>query len=179
MTSHLPPPPPDTKDWSWVVDRGCSDCGFQPEKPFGDLVPEFAAATRAIIERLGDFDARDRPDRETWSPTEYAAHVRDVHLVMNSRLELIHEGQGEPVHFQDWDQNEAAIEGDYVDMSPQLVATSLRDTLRWSVGKWSGVPDRELRWEGRRSDGVTFTVETLCRYLTHDTVHHAWDIRRR
>jgi hypothetical protein len=31
---------------------------------------------------------------------------------------------------------------------------------------------------GRRSDGATFTAETLGQYLLHDVLHHLWDVGR-
>ena len=30
---------------------------------------------------------------------------------------------------------------------------------------------------GRRSDGASFTVSLMAKYMTHDLVHHRWDVR--
>ena len=36
------------------------------------------------------------------------------------------------------------------------------------------------QWDrpGRRSDGSSFTLATLSRYLVHDPIHHVWDVTR-
>ena len=36
-------------------------------------------------------------------------------------------------------------------------------------------------WErpGRRSDGSSFTVASLVRYMIHDPIHHIWDVTLR
>jgi hypothetical protein len=31
---------------------------------------------------------------------------------------------------------------------------------------------------GRRSDGASFTIGTIARYMVHDPVHHVWDVTR-
>ncbi len=31
---------------------------------------------------------------------------------------------------------------------------------------------------GRRSDGASFTVSSIAKYLVHDLVHHRWDVNR-
>lgn len=31
---------------------------------------------------------------------------------------------------------------------------------------------------GRRSDGASFTVATIARYMIHDPIHHVWDVSK-
>ena len=50
-----------------------------------------------------------RPDGSTWSVLEYAAHVRDLCRVFETRLRLMLD-QDNP-DFPDWDQDAAAVEG--------------------------------------------------------------------
>ncbi|CAN5261382.1 hypothetical protein BH09ACT5_BH09ACT5_14520 [soil metagenome] len=70
---------PDTKNWTWVLEKPCPECGFDATT-FGApdvaaLLRENARAWPAVLRRA---DVRVRPDDATWSPLEYAAHVRDV-----------------------------------------------------------------------------------------------------
>ena len=30
---------PDTKDWTWVLDRPCPECGFDPARVTADRLP--------------------------------------------------------------------------------------------------------------------------------------------
>jgi hypothetical protein len=79
----------DDKDWTWVLDRACPECGFD-----AGTVPGLNTAAGALAERLD------------------------------------------------------AISGD------------------------------EWQRPGRRSDGASFTIETIARYMIHDPVHHVWDVTR-
>ncbi|MDV7263561.1 DinB family protein, partial [Rhodococcus oxybenzonivorans] len=69
---------PDTKNWTWVLERACPDCGFDSAEvrytDIPDLVRANAAAWVPVLERP---DVAVRPDEGTWSALEYAAHVRD------------------------------------------------------------------------------------------------------
>ncbi|WP_067859360.1 DinB family protein [Nocardia shimofusensis] len=81
---------PDVKDWTWVLERPCPDCGYDAATVDYDAVPAAARASadrlRAALARPG---ARRRPRPEVWSPTEYAAHVRDVCRVFVFRVAVI------------------------------------------------------------------------------------------
>ncbi|HLS78139.1 MAG TPA: DinB family protein [Nocardia sp.] len=81
---------PDVKDWTWVLERPCPECGYDAAVVDYDAVP---AAARANADRLRAAlnrpDARQRPRLDTWSPTEYAAHVRDVCRVFVLRVAVI------------------------------------------------------------------------------------------
>ena len=36
----------------------------------------------------------------------------------------------------------------------------------------------EWRRPGRRSDGASFTIDTISRYMAHDLIHHVWDVKQ-
>src|SRR5262249_34289710 len=78
---------PDTKDWTWVLRRPCHECGLDTQSVAGTDVPALllanAAAWREVLSGAGDLAHRPRPD--TWSPLEYACHVRDVIRLYNER----------------------------------------------------------------------------------------------
>ena len=71
---------PDTKDWTWVVDQPCPDCGCDPSvglpRAARRLIHE---NTRGWYDVLADADFAVRPAPHVWSRLEYACHVRDVH----------------------------------------------------------------------------------------------------
>src|SRR5689334_19199798 len=71
---------PDTKDWTWVLRERCPDCGYDASSVApGDLGPAIRDNAQGWLAVLAQPGATDRPDECTWSPLEYACHVRDVH----------------------------------------------------------------------------------------------------
>ncbi|GAB3795402.1 DinB family protein [Humibacter antri] len=167
---------PETKSWTWVLERRCPECGLDAGTvPFRDiprLTRENAARWMPVLERV---DVRVRPDENTWSPLEYAAHVRDVYGVMARRLHLLLT-EDDPT-FENWDQDATAVAEAYGGQDPVVVAAELREAADEIADAWEAVPDAALDRSGRRSDGSVFTVESLARYFIHDPVHHLWDVR--
>lgn len=167
---------PDTKNWTWVLERACPECGFDAStvafREIRRLTRENAAAWMPVLERE---NVRVRPDENTWSPLEYAAHVRDVYGVMGRRLQLLLT-QDDP-EFENWDQDATAVAERYGEQDPAVVAAELREAAEALADAWEAVPDSALGRSGRRSDGSVFTVESLARYFIHDPVHHLWDAR--
>ncbi|WP_117000695.1 DinB family protein [Desertimonas flava] len=69
----------------------CDSCGFAWDAvPFEMIelgIPVTMDRITEIVEEADDEGhAYDRPDADTWSIVEYAAHIRDVLLVMRDRL---------------------------------------------------------------------------------------------
>lgn len=166
---------PDTKNWTWVLEKPCTECGFDPEETsFRDVagrIRENAAAWPAV---LGRADVRERPDDATWSPLEYAAHVRDVFRIYDRRFRLMLAEDGPS--FPDWDQDATAIEDDYASQDPRVVADELVAASEVVARTIEDVPDEALGRTGLRSDGSHFTVETLALYFVHDPEHHLHDV---
>jgi hypothetical protein len=168
-------PDPDYKDWTWVLERPCPDCGFDASSTAPD---EVAGRLRAAIARLRavldgpDATVRTRPD--VWSPLEYACHVRDGCIVYGARLALMR-GTTDP-HFPDWDQNATALSERYWEQHPERVSAELAVEGERLANDFASVRPDELGLSGRRSDGATFTVDTLGRYFLHDVVHHVHDV---
>ena len=166
---------PDTKNWTWVLEKPCPECGFDAAT-FGApdvaaLLRENAAAWPAVLERA---DVRVRPDDTTWSPLEYSAHVRDVFRIYDYRLGLM-QTERDPL-FPNWDQDETAVEEKYNEQDPSAVADDLVAAAESLASGFDGVTD----WSrpGRRSDGVEFTIETFAKYFIHDPIHHLHDVSR-
>jgi hypothetical protein len=167
--------PPDTTDWTVVIDQGCGQCGFRiPDvRHTGALLRAALPAWRAALARA---DATERPAPTVWSPVEYACHVRDTCRVFQGRLEQMLTSD-DPV-FAYWDQNTAAIEGDYFQQRPAQVLDELTAEIETTAAAFDAV--RPDQWErpGRRSDGWPFSVRTFATYLLHDVGHHVHDVSR-
>jgi hypothetical protein len=166
---------PDTKDWTWVVDRRCPECGFDPTAvdplAVGAAVRATVPAWQAVLARP---TVRRRPTRGVWSPLEYGAHVRDVFRVFDDRLALMLRTDG--ATFANWDQDAAAVEGRYAQCDPATVATELTEAGETVARRFDTVRADQLERVGRRSNGSTFTVRTFGRYFLHDVVHHLHDV---
>ena len=166
---------PDTKDWTWVLREPCAECGLTA----ADVPPaDVAARVRAAVPRwravLARPDARDRPDESTWSPLEYACHVRDVCHVFDERLVLMLE-RDDPL-FDNWDQDATAVEERYREQDPAQVADELASEAETIAGRFAAVRPDQADRAGRRSNGSVFTVTTLAQYFLHDLVHHEQDV---
>ncbi len=167
--------PPDTKDWTWVLERPCPECGFDSSSIDVSSVPDRVAANADVWRRvLSAPDVADRPAVDRWSVLEYACHVRDVHEVFAGRVRsMLTEDDPE---FANWDQDVAAVEGDYRSEDPAAVSRDLADRATRSTALFRSVTGDQWERSGRRSNGSVFTVASLARYYVHDIVHHVWDV---
>jgi hypothetical protein len=166
---------PDTKDWTWVLDRPCEDCGFDPAAVSAAELPDLLHEnTRGWYAVLADADHAVRPAPHVWSRLEYACHVRDVHRIFAERVRLMLD-EDDP-EFENWDQDEAALEGDYGVQDPAAVGTDLVENAALAAAVYASVAQDQWDRVGRRSNGSRFTVETIGRYHLHDVVHHLWDV---
>jgi hypothetical protein len=164
---------PDTKDWTWVLDRPCPECGFDATTFTRAEVPAMlrrnAAAWPAV---LAADAATSRPTPDRWSPLEYACHVRDTCRVYTERLRLMR--TEDAPHYPNWDQDATAVEDDYATQDPRTVATELLAAAETLAAAFDQVDD----WTrtGTRSDGAHFTIESFARYFIHDPIHHLHDV---
>jgi len=168
---------PDTKDWTWVLERPCPECGFEaaafPRDEVGAMVRANAEVWRDLL--TGDRgDLHDRPDEATWAPIEYACHVRDVLRLYDERLALML-NQDDP-SFPNWDQDATAVEDHYLEQDPVAVAADLESNAQRLATAFDAVSGDQWSRPGRRSDGATFTVESFARYFVHDPIHHLRDV---
>jgi hypothetical protein len=171
-------PVPDTKDWTWVLERACPECGFDTRTITG---PDVAAWVDRLAREWRDqlvagTDVAVRTEDDRWSVLEYGCHVRDVFALAHTRSSLMLT-QDDPT-FENWDQDETAIEADYAHQDPHRVADELEQAARGFAEILEKVPESGWPRPGRRSDGARFTVETFARYIVHDPMHHLWDVRQ-
>jgi hypothetical protein len=105
---------PDDKDWTWVLERPCPECGFDAGALDIDGVGAMIRANAAAwVEVLNGDDAsvRVRPSTDRWSTLEYGAHVRDVFVLYLERLSMMLDTD-DPL-YPNWDQDETAIASRY------------------------------------------------------------------
>lgn len=166
---------PDTKNWTWVLDRPCGECGFDAATIAPTAVAAIAranaAAWPAVLAAPG---VALRPDENTWSSLEYAAHVRDVFRIFQVRLGLMLT-ETDPL-FPNWDQDETAIAQNYGGQDPATVSHELVAAGTAFADDLDAVPHGAWSRTGHRSDGASFTVATLATYFLHDVVHHLHDV---
>lgn len=168
---------PDTKDWTWVLETPCAECGYVAADVDATRVGDAIRADAELWEVvLAGPDPTRRPEPGTWSATEYAAHVRDVHRIFRERLELMltHDAP----RFANWDQDATALAERYDLADPAVVAPELRAAAEAVAAAYDAVPGDAWSRTGLRSDGSAFTVASLARYHLHDVVHHLWDVRQ-
>jgi hypothetical protein len=167
---------PDVKDWTWVLDRGCPDCGFDASacaaSAVPDLVRENAVRWRQLLEEGAVRPGR--PDPAVWSSLEYACHVRDVYERFDHRIFLMLT-EWDP-QYPNWDQDATAVSDRYEEQDPIAVVERLGRAAEALAVRLEGVSPADQQRPGRRSDGALFTVDTIARYMIHDPIHHLWDV---
>jgi hypothetical protein len=166
---------PDSKDWTWVLERPCPECGLDTRLVSREEIPAMiranATAWRAPLAAPG---AADRPAPDRWSSLEYGCHVRDCIRLYDYRLGLMLTADN-PL-YPNWDQDETAVAEQYSSQDPAVVAAELVAAADSLAGHFAVLSDDQWLQPGRRSDGASFTVETFGRYFIHDPVHHLYDV---
>ncbi len=174
---------PDTKDWTWVLERPCPQCGFDAATvdptDVAALLRANAASFRSALKR-GDI-VQERPpvppgQAPKWSAIEYGSHVRDVYRMAAERITAMIKKDGPT--FVDWDQDRTAVADDYRSADADRVSYE----LAVDAGKVADLLDkvRGEQWHrtGTRSDGATFTIASFALYILHDVSHHLWDVEQ-
>jgi hypothetical protein len=175
MTSDPAIPVPDDKDWTWVLEKPCPDCGFDASGVGREAIATTLLGTTPRWQSaLRREHVRDRPNPTTWSILEYACHIRDVHLIFGTRVNLIL-AQDNP-GFANWDQDHTALVKRYWAADPDDVAHEIEAACQRTAAAFTGLSDAQWARVGRRSNGSAFTTETLGLYYLHDVVHHLHDI---
>ncbi|MDR6794315.1 DinB family protein [Pseudarthrobacter oxydans] len=166
---------PDEKDWTWVLTRPCPECSFDAATVTPSTAPgsidNMLPRWRAVLRRP---DVAERPNGHTWSALEYACHVRDVFSLFDQRLNLMLES--DEARFENWDQDQTAVDKDYANADPAVVSAELTAEGKQAAESFARVRESEWGRKGLRSNGSEFTVLTLAQYFLHDVVHHLHDV---
>jgi hypothetical protein len=167
---------PDDKDWTWALRRPCPECGFDASSCIAQTVPGLLRANaeswRQLLER-----GAIRPGRRVdtaWSSLEYACHVRDVYALYADRIEAML-NEEDPL-YPNWDQDASAVAERYEEQDPETVVGKLTVNAEALAGRLERISAAEWERPGRRSDGASFTVSSISRYMIHDPIHHVWDV---
>ncbi len=168
MSDLSPALPPDDKDWTWVLERTCPECGFDTSAfdvtACGAMIRTAASAWQGVLAR-SDVAVRSQSDR--WSPLEYACHVRDVFRVYLGRLERMLSEDGP--HYDNWDQDATAVRTSATTSpSRPKVAAELTVAASALADRFDRVAGDSGHRTGFRSDGASFTVDSFARYFIHD-----------
>lgn len=172
-------PPSDSKDWTWVLEHPCPDCGFDSRTVDGRDVAGMIRTGVDEWERILSADpaaVRRRPSPQVWSPLEYACHVRDVNVLYRERLDLMLTEDGP--RYPNWDQDETALERRYHESDPSTVAAELRTSAEALADRFDEVTGADWERTGYRGDGASFTISTFAKYYIHDPLHHLDDVHR-
>ncbi len=167
---------PDDKDWTWVLERPCPECGFDasavPPESVASRLRANAAAWERVLRQPDDVMRRPADDR--WAPLEYACHVRDVCRLYHDRLDLMLR-EDDPL-YPNWDQDVTAVDARYHEQNPATVSRELLEAATGLAAAFDGVRGEQWLRKGRRSDGARFSIAGFSRYLLHDPVHHLYDV---
>ena len=164
----------------------CAECGFDEsvvseanaEEAIRSLGPRYYAA---LIAPGSDEDAdalvRKRPDPETWSVLEYAAHMRDVIALWGFALHrTLTEDQPNLPAADPGFPDRAATEGSYNTQDPTTVARELSANADRMANKVATIGAGQ--WRRTASFGETeVTPIWIVRKVAHEGHHHLMDIQ--
>ncbi|HUR78166.1 MAG TPA: DinB family protein [Acidimicrobiales bacterium] len=168
---------PDDKDWTWVIEAQCPECGFDASAmTCAEVADQLRAAIvewRTVLMTRDDIG--DRPRADVWSPLEYGCHVRDVFRIYVGRVRRMLDEDAP--HYDNWDQDKTAVEDHYDQQDPSVVAGELAAEGTKLADLFAAIAGDQWQRTGFRSDGAAFTVDTISRYFLHDVVHHLVDVK--
>ncbi len=158
----------------------CEDCGFAWETvPERDVGPRVTVAATAMADALrtapADVVGR-RPSPERWSALEYAAHARDVMLVLRDRLVagLVEDHPSFTPLYRD----ERIALGLYRADTADAVAPEVEAAAAMFVRLLGAIDPASL---GRTvafgfPDPTTRTLRWMGQQVVHETEHHLGDV---
>ncbi len=158
----------------------CRECGFEyrveEARVAGDAIVDEAAQLADVVTSAAT-DARERREPDTWSPLEYACHVRDVLLVQRERV-LLARRRDRP-SLEAMGRDERVDHDGYAEQRPEDVARQLHDAARLFANVLSRLGDED--WERVVVYGYPAPAERSLRWVAvhtlHEVHHHLLDVR--
>ena len=167
---------PDAKNWTWVLERRCPDCGFDASTCTFAAVPALVRGERGAVGRAPRSAALSTLvgltllcGRRSSTPVTCATSTR------SSTSGSPYVDGGNPL-YPNWDQDASAVADRYEEQEPAAVVTSLVAAAEAMAARLEGIGLDDQQRPGRRGDGALFTVDTIARYMLHDPIHHVWDV---
>jgi hypothetical protein len=159
----------------------CEECGFElDERRALEAGPEIVEGAVRLAQLLNsptpDFVSRREAD--TWSPLEYACHLRDVLIVQRERMLLgLREDRPAPPMMGSEDR---VIRDGYAEQQPSDVARQLTDSARLLANVMARIsePDwnRQVRYVGYHPEERSLRWVAVDTW--HEMRHHSLDIER-
>jgi hypothetical protein len=79
-------------------------------------------------------------------------------------------------YYENWDQDSTALDERYAEQDPVEVGHELVEAGDALGALFASVSADGWSRTGRRSDGASFTIDSIGRYYLHDIEHHIWDV---
>jgi hypothetical protein len=172
---------PDARLFEFVgydtLSESCADCGFIYAQTRTELLAWLRSDVDAFVARFEGIDAarvRVRPAPDTWSPLEYACHVRDVLRVMAERIELA-QREFEPT-FTPMRRDERVVEDRYNEQDPTVVAKEITQAGHVLVAQLRSLDD--AGWARRGTYNYPEPALRDITWITANTVHELYHHRR-
>lgn len=171
---------PDTKDWTWVLERPCPECGFDaqgfPREQVGQMVRDNAAAWQPILARPDGLTSRPTDDR--WSALEYACHVRDVFSVQRGRVAQAL-AEDRPT-YASMGREERVVNDRYNEQDPATVVDDLAANAEAMAAACAALTDEQWARRGLFPNPTPTErdLRWLARHTIHEGHHHLLDVGR-
>lgn len=174
--SAPPAVPPETKDWSFVLTTRCGQCGYLATEVTAEQVAgRIRAAAPLYARELALPNATQRPVPTTWSPVEYACHVRTVQRLYAGRVDRMR--AGDDPYFEGVNHDEVAISERFDLQDPARVAAEVTSSAAQLAAALDMVTGQEWERTCRKSDGHRFTIDALARYVLQRQLQQLADTR--
>jgi len=158
----------------------CPECGFEYDLTRVDTVgTEIVQGARLLGQVITDPQAEARSRREpvTWSPLEYACHVRDVLLVQRERV-LLARRRDTPT-LEPMGRDERADHDGYHEQETDDVARQLGEAARLFANVLSRLDDDD--WQRTVIYNYPTPMERSLAWVAvhtlHEVEHHLIDVR--
>jgi hypothetical protein len=167
-----------------VEPERCAECGFDATLlTNADAITALRSLGRRWREAFHDDRGEDvpddvlrrRPDPQTWSPLEYAAHTRDILALLGHVLGQILDD--ERPEFPTVEPDPPGTDHGYNDLDPARVLDSLERNANTMADRAAkALPahfSRTATLGGETADGAR-----VLKHAVHDATHHLKDVQR-
>jgi hypothetical protein len=157
----------------------CEDCGFDATRL---TVTDAVAALRSLGRRwrelfkdVPDDVLRARPEPDTWSPLEYAAHTRDVTKLVGWGMDQALETDGQS--FPGIEEDPLGADHGYNALDPETVLSELEAEADAVAARAEAARPGAWSHKAKLSD-ETLSAEWFPKHIVHDATHHLRDVER-